>query len=1244
MKTEFHHHRRAAGTGRMPWIVLCLIGFLIAAAPRAAGQLPALERMPLAGPDAHQLAAGTNTSFSVTVPELDSQQRDAGGEWRGVVAVDVYGTPGGGNGLLTLQAVDPDTGAVLAAGTTGVDHPAAVHPWGVIFSSDTQRNRAFLAFDGHLETIWHSERQDGREEWIGVEFATPTRMTGLNYTPHHFSNSNGVARKFRVDIRQPGGAWQTVASGQRPTNSRTTLEVTFPGQDAVAIRFVIETDWSGNGFGSAARIELPGVPLDPVPVQAPGRAWLEIPPHIMSGLEGKSFELRVLNDSQNAVVIGAPRPRFDHAHLSPGGSLLNRGSGRFKLGAGLLGFDALYENNRSILTVMTVRPGTPAAEQQMVRGDVILAVRGRPLSFNNIFRGWEWFHHAHETIIGRETEAALQAGETTLPLTLLRNGVAVDIHLPLTRVAAFTTMNPTHDPESARMLDDCLGFLARTQRDNGSWSDCMIRTSFSALAMLSTGQPEHIDRARNAVRWAQARYKKPDDYGGLGFWYGAYAGLLYIEWHLATGDTSVLPNLEALREWVIGGAHMSRFGILALGHGTGGLPYSQGGLVAPTCHFLLVEAIAMRAGLQSAIWELILPYMERSWADPAQGGHGALGYFPAQRDNDQHWSRSGLFAMAAHLRGERPDMRDAMIQSMYVRHPWLRNSHAYGEPGGALGLLALNLAAPEIHAEVIRNYAWWFSLAWEPGYGLRYTTPHYGSTYMGEEDLINAAYALVIQSRRRTLHLTGLPQAGAPINWAVYDATGASDVSTLGALVASYTGHDDGIDYTLNGVPFQSGRIPGMPSSSLMSGPRQPQGVTGDYKAFLARSSYGSFTRTITLTGLTPGQRYLVQVWFADQADGGRSARLDRNTPVEVDLGDTGANQAGQYAIGTFMANATQQSFTVRTWQNGSETAWSQINGMQVRRMDTPFLSAPIDWTVHDTAGVSDVSTDGELVASFTGHNDGINYTLNGVTFQSARIPGMPSSSVISSARQPQGVTGDYKAFLARSSYGSNTRTIALTGLTIGERYLVQVWYADTPTGTSFERLDAGGPNEVDLLAGGANHSGQYALGTFTADATTRTFTARTWSSENSQSSWSQINGLQLRRIAPPVHDYLAWAANFPDADLSDPNADFDGDGLTNDQERIFGLDPTDPASVDPIVVPLDAATGTLSFTRRDPALTGILRYQVWYSTDLAGWQTDDDAVLTPGAVVDEVQTVAVKISDDLLDEPRLFLRISAEN
>jgi hypothetical protein len=105
-------------------------------------------------------------------------------------------------------------------------------------------------------------------------------------------------------------------------------------------------------------------------------------------------------------------------------------------------------------------------------------------------------------------------------------------------------------------------------------------------------------------------------------------------------------------------------------------------------------------------------------------------------------------------------MRDAMTSFMAKSHPWLRNSHAYGEPGAALGLLGLNLATPKSFQTILPQYAWSLSLGWEPGHGLRFTTPHMGAPYMGEEDLINPCYALVLQAHKRNLHLTGSTQKG----------------------------------------------------------------------------------------------------------------------------------------------------------------------------------------------------------------------------------------------------------------------------------------------------------------------------------------------------------------------------------------------------------------------------------------------------------------------------------------------------
>ena len=71
------------------------------------------------------------------------------------------------------------------------------------------------------------------------------------------------------------------------------------------------------------------------------------------------------------------------------------------------------------------------------------------------------------------------------------------------------------------------------------------------------------------------------------------------------------------------------------------------------------------------------------------------------------------------------------------------NSHAYGEPGAALGLLSLAVVDRPAFERVIAQYRWRFLASWEPGYGLRYTTPHMGAPYMGGESVVNLAYLLL---------------------------------------------------------------------------------------------------------------------------------------------------------------------------------------------------------------------------------------------------------------------------------------------------------------------------------------------------------------------------------------------------------------------------------------------------------------------------------------------------------------------
>ena len=121
--------------------------------------------------------------------------------------------------------------------------------------------------------------------------------------------------------------------------------------------------------------------------------------------------------------------------------------------------------------------------------------------------------------------------------------------------------------------------------------------------------------------------------------------------------------------------------------------------------------------------------------------------------------------------------------------------------------------------------------------------------------------------------------------------------------------------------------------------------------------------------------------------------------------------------------------------------------------------------------------------------------------------------------------------------------------------------------------------------------------------------------------------------------DYEIWAGGLPTFDIGDPSDDFDRDGFSNEEERIWGLDPANDASNNPYVE-LSLLEGTFQYTRRNPALSG-LTYSVWISTDLETWTEDLTATQQPlSAEGAEVETIQVTLSEH--ENESLFTRVEA--
>jgi autotransporter-associated beta strand protein len=138
--------------------------------------------------------------------------------------------------------------------------------------------------------------------------------------------------------------------------------------------------------------------------------------------------------------------------------------------------------------------------------------------------------------------------------------------------------------------------------------------------------------------------------------------------------------------------------------------------------------------------------------------------------------------------------------------------------------------------------------------------------------------------------------------------------------------------------------------------------------------------------------------------------------------------------------------------------------------------------------------------------------------------------------------------------------------------------------------------------------------------------------------------GLTTAYVVPKT-DYETWAESYLPADISSATGDFDNDGLTNQQEYAFGLDPTSGASVSPITQQLDKGTGIFKYKRRaTPVETGLTYIYEW-STTLAGtWGTFTPVTNPPASDSGTpVEEITIEVPAAQLANPTLFVRVRAE-
>jgi hypothetical protein len=191
---------------------------------------------------------------------------------------------------------------------------------------------------------------------------------------------------------------------------------------------------------------------------------------------------------------------------------------------------------------------------------------------------------------------------------------------------------------------------------------------------------------------------------------------------------------------------------------------------------------------------------------------------------------------------------------------------------------------------------------------------------------------------------------------------GDTDVVTTGSTVYAYNfGTTSVASTTVNGVAFAPFGVPAGVIQTVTVGDltitENPyylfaydtfgssttpySSLSASYKTLLNSAAWAGLADSITVTlgGLQPGGQYVVQWWTSDAAlnfgsritaTSGNSVTLDSNTTGTV-------GGVGQFAVGTFTATGTSQTFTLAgSTSSGFLNDFPILSGLQLRTQAGP--------------------------------------------------------------------------------------------------------------------------------------------------------------------------------------------------------------------------------------------------------------------------------------------------------------------
>ena len=367
-------------------------------------------------------------------------------------------------------------------------------------------------------------------------------------------------------------------------------------------------------------------------------------------------------------------------------------------------------------------------------------------------------------------------GKGVLSLTLLRGRKIHEISINVgTKYGTFAPSFPQDCRKSDLILAELLKYIVDHQQQNGSFGD-PIQDTFSPLALLATGEAKYLPAIKRNLIYHKASIQEESS-DGLANWTYMSAAIVLSEYHLASGDKNVLPDLQHLYDLLVKNQYMDMSQINpeskkshpdsfpkgpmeahgGWGHNPGFEGY--GPIAMITGQGALAFALMHRCGIK----------IDRKKHDAAYeflargtGKNGYVWYADSQGGEEDDWAdmgRTGAAGIANFFSPyARPVYRERALSHARVigLHPQsFPDTHASPMMGMAYTALAAHLDSDSFRKLMDAN-RWWFTMAQCHDGSFYYQPNRDNSGYGGDSrTLATSVTAFILTIPKRGLVITG---------------------------------------------------------------------------------------------------------------------------------------------------------------------------------------------------------------------------------------------------------------------------------------------------------------------------------------------------------------------------------------------------------------------------------------------------------------------------------------------------------